>query len=186
MHYSKFFKSIPRELKGLFEQSEYVWDVLKVLRDWVDTATGGKVVMGKDVLVEEGALIEGPCWIGSGCKILHGAAVRPYTVLCDGAVIGHCTEVKRSILLEGAKAPHFNYIGDSILGANVNMGAGAKTANLRFDGKVIKVDGIDTGLRKFGVILGDSAQVGCNCILGPGCLIDPNRLCRPCSYVGAG
>ena len=64
MHYSKFFKSIPQELKGLFEQSEYVWDVLKVLREWVDTATGGKVVMGKDVLVEEGALIEVPAgWL---------------------------------------------------------------------------------------------------------------------------
>ena len=108
--------------------------------------------------MEPGAYIEGPCVIGKACQIRHSAYVRPYVVTGDRCIIGHSSEVKHSILLDGAQAPHFNYVGDSILGNGVNLGAGVICANFRLDHRevIVEIEGNrhETGLRKFGAIVG--------------------------------
>ena len=104
--------------------------------------------------------IEGPSYIAG--EVRHGAYVRSHSWICRDAVVGHATEIKHSLLLPGAKAPHFNYVGDSILGTGVNLGAGCKLSNLRNDGRHIRIHNLsmDTGLRKFGAILGEGVQIG--------------------------
>ena len=115
--------------------------------------------------------IEGPSYIAG--EVRHGAYVRSHSWICRGAVVGHASEVKHSLLLPGAKAPHFNYVGDSILGSGVNLGAGCKLSNLRNDGREIRIHnlGLDTGLRKFGAILGEDVQIGCNAVCNPGTIL---------------
>jgi bifunctional N-acetylglucosamine-1-phosphate-uridyltransferase/glucosamine-1-phosphate-acetyltransferase GlmU-like protein len=113
-------------------------------------------------------------------QIRHGAYIRQNSWICRDAVVGHCSEVKHSILLPGAKAPHFNYVGDSILGGSVNLGAGVKLSNLRNDGGEVftRLNGerIGTGLRKFGAILGEGCQLGCNSVTNPGVVLGPNSM----------
>ena len=131
------------------------------------------IAVGRNVSIEPGAFIRGPCIIGDGSIIRHGAYVRGHVVLGEGCVIGHATEVKRSIFLPGAKAAHFNYVGDSILGRGVNLGAGAICANMRFDkGEVAG------GRTKLGAAIGDGAQVGCNAVLAPGSCIKRGKWVR--------
>ena len=127
------------------------------------------------------ATIEGPAYIGSRAEIRPGAYIRPFSWICDKAVVGHCSEIKHSILLPESKAPHFNYVGDSILGMEVNLGAGCKLSNLRNDGRdIIVKDGKtgkkiqESGLRKFGAILGERTQIGCNVVTNPGVILGPN------------
>lgn len=117
------------------------------------------------------AYVQGPAWIMAGAEVHHGAYLRGGVLLAPGAKVGHASEVKRSIFLPGAKAPHFNYVGDSILGREVNIGAGVKIANLKAMGGTIQVAGIDTGLRKLGALLGDDVSVGCNAVLAPGTVV---------------
>jgi NDP-sugar pyrophosphorylase family protein len=144
---------------------------------------GQKIQLGKGVLIESGALIKGPAVIGDHTEIRQGAYVRGYCLAGKRCVIGHTTEVKHSIFLNDAKAGHFAYLGDSILGNEANLGAGTKFANLRFlPGNVqIRTDKgvLDTGLRKLGAILGDRVQTGCNSVTNPGTLIGPDSLLMP-------
>ena len=142
------------------------------------------------VHIEESAIIEpevhiiGPAYIGPNAIIRHGAYIREYSWICANALVGHASETKHSILLPGAKAPHFNYVGDSVLGPEVNLGAGVKLSNLRNDGGEVHVwiEGkrIASGLRKFGAIIGEGSQLGCNAVtnpgvvLGAGCMVMPN------------
>ena len=144
---------------------------------------GNRILLGKGVLIESGALIKEPAIIGDQSEIRQGAYLRGYCLVGKRCVVGHTTEVKHSIFLNDAKAGHFAYLGDSILGGEVNLGAGTKFANLRFlPGNVsIKTDGgtIDSGLRKFGAILGDRAQTGCNSVTNPGTLIGPDGILMP-------
>ena len=118
----------------------------------------GKVIVEASAVIEAGAHLIGPCYVGPKAEIRHGAYVRAYSWICSGAVVGHASETKHSVLLPGAKAPHFNYVGDSILGKGVNLGAGTKISNLRNDGGevhlLIDEKRIGSGLRKFGAILG--------------------------------
>ncbi len=144
-----------------------------------------RISIGKGVVIEPGAYIEGPCLVGAGSAIRHGAYLRGGVILGEGCTVGHAAEVKHSILLDGAAATHFTYVGDSILGRNVNLGAGVKCANLRLDRKEVTVrwEGQKgaTGLRKMGAIVGDGCQVGCNSVLNPGTLLKPGSLLRPLS-----
>jgi len=146
-----------------------------------------KVFVGKNVLIEPGVFIQGPCIIGDGSEIRHGAYIRGGAIIGRECVVGHASEVKGSILLNGAKVPHFNYCGDSILGNDTNMGAGSITANVRFDRKTIYafVDGgkIDTGRTKFGLLLGDTAQLGCNVVTSPGTVLDKGVLIPPYTHL---
>jgi len=139
---------------------------------------GSAFLIHNSAKVGKGVVIEGPTYIGPNVVIRPGAYIRPYSWICDGSVVGHCSEVKHSILLPNSKAPHFNYVGDSILGSGVNIGAGCKLSNLRNDGRNILIrDGEtgelleDSGLRKFGAILGEGVQLGCNVVTNPGTIM---------------
>ncbi|MCI5160515.1 MAG: glucose-1-phosphate thymidylyltransferase, partial [Candidatus Electrothrix sp. AX5] len=151
---------------------------------------GQKIQLGKGVLIESGALIKGPAVIGNYTEIRQGAYVRGYCLTGKCCVIGHTTEVKHSIFLNDAKAGHFAYLGDSILGNDANLGAGTKFANLRFlPGNVqVKTDKglLDTGLRKLGAILGDRVQTGCNSVTNPGTLIGPDSILMPNTTADSG
>ncbi len=135
-----------------------------------------QITIESDVDIAPNVCIEGPSFIEKKARLGFGAYIRPFSYISYGALVGHCTEVKHSILLKNAKAPHFNYVGDSILGANVNLGAGAVCANKRFDSKPITVvykgRKIPTLMKKLGAILGDGVQVGCSCVLNPGTILE--------------
>ena len=141
------------------------------------------------VHVQEGASIEphvhliGPCLIETNTTIRSHAYVREYTWMMSGSLLGHASESKHSLFLPGAKAPHFNYVGDSVLGSNANLGAGVKLSNLRNDGKYIGIWLNDvrreTGLRKLGAILGDDAQLGCNAVTNPGTVLGKSSMVHP-------
>jgi NDP-sugar pyrophosphorylase family protein len=144
---------------------------------------GKNIRIGRGVLIEAGALIKSPTIIGDYSEIRQGAYLRGYCLIGNRCVVGHTTEVKHSIFLNGAKAGHFAYLGDSILGNQVNLGAGTKCANLRFlSGNVtVKTPSgtVDTGLRKLGAILGDGTQTGCNAVTSPGTILGPESLLMP-------
>lgn len=144
---------------------------------------GTKIAIGRASLIEGGATIKEPAVIGNYTEIRQGAYMRGYCLIGDRCVVGHTTEVKHSIFLDDAKAGHFAYLGDSILGNNANLGAGTKFANLKFiAGNVsIVIEGKrhDTGMRKFGAILGDNAQTGCNSVTNPGTIIGKKGMLMP-------
>jgi bifunctional N-acetylglucosamine-1-phosphate-uridyltransferase/glucosamine-1-phosphate-acetyltransferase GlmU-like protein len=136
---------------------------------------GSRIAIGKGALVEGGATIKAPAIIGNHTEVRQGAYLRGYCLIGDRCVVGHTTEVKHSIFLDDAKAGHFAYLGDSIIGNDANLGAGTKCANLRFiPGNVqVNYEGelCSTGMRKFGAILGDKTQTGCNSVTSPGTVI---------------
>lgn len=149
-----------------------------------------RVILGEGTIVEPGALIKGPLIVGRDTEIRQGAYIRGDCLVGSGCVVGHTTEIKASIMLDGAKAGHFAYIGDSILGKDVNLGAGTKLANLKMiAGNVsIRIDGkrVDTGRRKLGAILGDSTETGCNSVTAPGTLLGPGSIVYPAIAVPGG
>ena len=177
---------LPDFLTPLFDV-EYGWEILAKLDAFCQSiedkregeihptaVVEGKVWLEPGARIKAHALIEGPAYIMSGAEVGHGAYVRGGVIIGPEAKIGHATEIKRSILLAHAKAPHFNYVGDSILGHNVNIGAGVKLANFITLGQNIKVGSHPTGLRKFGSVLGDNVSVGCNAVLNPGTVVGQN------------
>ncbi len=137
--------------------------------------SGGPIVIELGAVVGPFVLIQGPVFIGRDVEVRQGAFIRPYTWACEGSVIGHATEIKHSLLMPGAKAPHLNYIGDSLLASGVNLGAGSVLSNLRHDGTEVVLrlgdDPVSTGLRKFGAILGHDVQIGCNAVTNPGTIL---------------
>lgn len=166
-----------------------VWQVLERLDDFGNRVRhevegelhGTAVVSGVLHLPESAqvgpyAMIEGPVWLGAGAVIGHGAYVRGPAVLMAGARVGHASEIKRSILFPGARAPHFNYVGDSILGRDVNLGAGVKIANFKTFGDAVRMGEEDTGLRKLGAAVGDGVSIGCNAVLSPGTVVGPRTI----------
>ncbi|MFY9822982.1 MAG: glucose-1-phosphate thymidylyltransferase [Thermoanaerobaculia bacterium] len=142
---------------------------------------GDRIVIGRGTRIHPSVVIEGPVFIGRDVEIRPGAYIRAGCWIGDRCVVGANTEIKRAILLPHAKAPHLNYVGDSILGAGVNLGAGTVLSNFRHDGDTIRIPGtpanpeggprLDTGRRKLGAILGDGVLTGCNCVLHPGSLV---------------
>ena len=188
----------------LFHEIKFVWEALSQIDVYLKTQDLGIVdckipegvflvdphliSIGKGSVIEPGAYIKGPCIIGENCSIRQGAYIRGGVITGNECVIGHVTEIKNSILLNGAKAAHFAYVGDSILGNLVNLGAGTVCANLRFDKKNISVhyltQKIDTKRHKLGAILGDGAQTGCNSVTNPGTLFGKNTYCNPTANVG--
>lgn len=151
---------------------------------------GGQLNIGRGVLIEAGAFIKGPTLIGDASEIRHGAYLRGQCLVGARCVVGHASEIKHAIMLDGAKAGHFAYLGDSILGKDVNLGAGTKLANLRFGGGTVPVRSpggvIDSGLRKFGAILGDHVQTGCNSVTNPGAVLGRKTLVLPNVTVPSG
>jgi UDP-N-acetylglucosamine diphosphorylase / glucose-1-phosphate thymidylyltransferase / UDP-N-acetylgalactosamine diphosphorylase / glucosamine-1-phosphate N-acetyltransferase / galactosamine-1-phosphate N-acetyltransferase len=149
-----------------------------------------RIHLGHGTVVEPGALIKGPTIIGSFTEVRQGAYIRGKCIVGDRCVVGHTTEIKGSVMLNGAKAGHFAYIGDSILGHSSNLGAGTKLANLKIiPGSIrIRVRGevIDTGLRKFGAVLGDGVEIGCNTVTNPGTVLGKGCAVHPVASVPAG
>ena len=136
---------------------------------------GDRIVISAGARVHAGAVIEGPVFLGRDAVVLPGAYLRGGVWLGDGARVGASTEVKRAVFLPAARAPHLNYVGDSILGAGVNLGAGTILANFRHDGADISIpiEGgrLETGRRKLGAVLGDGVKTGCNAVLHPGVVV---------------
>ncbi len=188
---------------ALFERAEFPWEALLHLSAYLQKQKLGKIEVeipqgvfldnpstisiGKGTVVEPGAYIRGPCIIGANCQVRNGAYIRGDLIAGDHCVIGHATEVKHSIFLNHAAAPHFNYVGDSILGARVNLGAGVILANYRLDHSPVSVhlheQKIKTSMKKLGAIIGDETQVGCNCVLNPGTILGRGVFCFPCLHI---
>jgi bifunctional UDP-N-acetylglucosamine pyrophosphorylase/glucosamine-1-phosphate N-acetyltransferase len=143
----------------------------------------GAVIIGKGSIVKSGTYIEGPCIIGRNSRIGPHAYIRGATSVGDDCHIGHCTEIKNSIIMNGTKIPHFNYIGDSVIGSECNFGAGTKVANLRHDHASVRVCGKDTRRKKFGAVIGDGVQFGINCSINVGSKIGSNAQFAPNSYI---
>jgi NDP-sugar pyrophosphorylase family protein len=183
---------------ALFEGVQHVWEALDRLPDYLaghrqwevlgEVAPGavvqGLVCIGPGTIVEPCAMIVGPAIIGQNCVIRHSAYLRGYIVTGDECVIGHCTEMKSSVMLDRAAAPHLSYVGDSIIGNDVNLGAGTICANLRLDERNVRARDAEgrrspTGRRKLGAIIGDSSRTACNVVLNPGTLVPPHSFVRP-------
>ena len=186
--------------RDLFDGIEHVWQVLDRLPSYLDAhddwhvlgdvAPGavlkGNIFIGRGTVVEPYAFIVGPAIIGENCTIRHSAYIRGDVIVGDDCIIGHCSELKSSILLNGSNAPHFNYVGDSIIGSDVNLGAGTICANLRLDegedfinGRTPERESLPTGRQKLGAVIGDGARTACNLVLNPGTLIPRGSAVRP-------
>lgn len=148
----------------------------------------GRVYIAEGASVEPMAFIQGPAYIGPGTEVRHAAYIRGNVYAGKDCVIGHTTEVKGSVFFDEAKAGHFAYVGDSILGRHVNLGAGTKLANLKLLGdEVCYLDPVTkkkarSGLRKFGAVVGDHVQTGCNSVVSPGSLLFPKTFVMPCAH----
>jgi len=187
------------EHAAIFDGCQFAWDALRKIEGYLAAQPkpslpnryqcegrafiGEQVFIGKDTLVEDGVMIKGPAIIGECCQIRHNAYIRENVVIGDGCVVGNSSELKNSLLFNGAQVPHFNYVGDSILGHRAHLGAGVKISNFKlFPGNIlIELDGqpFDTGLRKFGALLGDGAEVGCNAVLNPGSILGRGAVVYP-------
>jgi NDP-sugar pyrophosphorylase family protein len=182
---------------AIFEGVTQAWEILPTLGAYLlarlkpgnhgtsigAPTIGGQVYIGEGTVVEPGAYIKGPAWIGPNCQIRHGAYIRENVIVGAGSVIGNSSEIKNSFLCNGCQIPHFNYVGDSILGAKVHLAAGVIVSNLKLNGDTISVRVFnvsqDTGLRKFGALIGDGAEVGCNVVINPGAIIGRRSLIYP-------
>lgn len=197
---SYFFDFSHFEHNTLFHNDPFPWLVLQKLATYLKEQPLGiikgiispaaylinpeQISIGEGSVVEPGAYIQGPCIIGKDCVVRHGAYIRGNVLTGDGCVIGHDTEVKHSIFLNLAHAAHFAYVGDSILGNEINLGAGTICANLKLDQSPITLrfqeKSIQTQMRKLGAIIGDKTQIGCNTVCNPGTLLGKEVLCNPC------
>ena len=141
------------------------------------------VFIGSGTVVEQGAVLKGPAWIGDNCHIRSGCYVRENVIVGNGVVMGNSCEFKNSILFDEVQVPHFNYVGDSIIGHHAHLGAGVILSNVKLDHAEIAVvtpDGhIPTGLRKFGAIVGDRTEIGCNAVINPGSVIGRDCMIYP-------
>ena len=186
------------EHAALFDGCAHAWEALKKIKGHLAAHlkpalhnrcdgyafVGKNVFIGEGTVVEDGAMIKGPAIIGRNCQIRHNAYLREDVLIGDGCVVGNSCELKNALLFNGCHVPHFNYVGDSILGHNVHLGAGVVLSNLKsFPGNVtIELDGrpFDTGLRKFGALLGDGCDIGCNAVLNPGSILGRGAIVYSC------
>jgi NDP-sugar pyrophosphorylase family protein len=185
------------DARAIFEGSKYPWEALAKIKNFIFEYAKNLpddferieefVWIGKGTTMEKSVLIKGPAIIGYNCEIRHSAYIRDNVIIGNDVVVGNSTEIKNSILFNKAQVPHYNYVGDSILGYKAHLGAGAITSNLKSDGTLVKVkygsDIIETGLRKFGAIVGDLSEVGCNSVLNPGTIIGKDSIVYPLSSV---
>lgn len=184
--------------KDLFEGAVYPWEVLpeigafilelgKTLSPEEYQQRGENVWIAKSAKVAPTAFINGPAIIGKEAEVRHCAFIRGNAIVGEGAVVGNSTELKNVVLFNKVQVPHYNYVGDSILGYKAHMGAGSITSNVKSDKQLVVVkDGterMETGLKKFGAMLGDEVEVGCGSVLNPGTVIGPHSNIYPLSSV---
>ena len=171
-------------LKELFEHSVYPWDMLPKIKTYITslleqgvdgyTEIAPNVLVGENVKIYPTATIEAPAIIGKGTEVRPGAFLRGSVICGENCVIGNSSELKNCVLLNNVQIPHYNYVGDSILGNYAHLGAGSICSNLKSDGKPVVIHGdedIETGIRKIGGILADNADVGCGCVINPGTIV---------------
>lgn len=179
-------------IKELFDGAEYPWEMLPKIKEYalslIEKGIEGYTMISEGVLVGENvkiyptATIEPPAVIGSGTQVRPGAFIRGSVIIGEGCVIGNSSELKNCVLLDKVQVPHYNYVGDSILGNRAHMGAGSICSNLKSDGKPVVIHAdkdYETGLRKVGGILADNADVGCGCVLNPGTVIGKGTTVYP-------
>lgn len=184
--------------RDLLEKTRFPFEALTKIKDFSKSLGEMLEARGyerykKDVWISEeakihhSAIIEGPAVIGHGTELRPGAFIRGAVIIGDGAVIGNSTEIKNAIIFDNVQIPHYNYVGDSILGYKSHMGAGAIASNFKLDHSNVKIreenEVYETGLRKLGVMLGDFSEVGCGCVLNPGTVIGRNTMVYPLTYV---
>lgn len=184
----------------LLERFEYPWEALAHIGGFIlelgptlpteefDNPAEG-VWIAKDAVVYDSAYVGSPLIVDHGAEVRHCAFLRCPAIVGKGAVVGNSTELKNAILFDGAQVPHYNYVGDSILGHRAHTGAGAITSNLKSDKSLVVVrdfmtgEAVETGVKKFGAMLGDGVEVGCNAVLNPGTVVGPNTTVYPLSRV---
>lgn len=182
----------------IFDGATYPWEILSKLKSFIVElgATldperfekrGEDIWVAKSAKVFESAYIAGPCIIDEDAEVRHCAFIRGSAIIGKGSVVGNSTEVKNALIFDNVQIPHYNYVGDSVLGYRSHMGAGSITSNVKSDKTLVKVtiDGerVDTGLKKFGAMLGDFVEVGCGSVLNPGTVIGKNSNIYPLSSV---
>ena len=170
----KLFPSKGGSLQALFSSNKLPWEILEELERFIQAPTQ----------LSEDVFVEGLVFVGKGTIIRSGACLRGPVVIGEGCVIGHHVEIVRSVIFDGAKIPHLNYVGDSVIGSGVNLGAGSICANVRLDKGEISICGVNTGRKKLGALIGDGASVGCNAVLNPGAVLLPGAVVGPCKNVG--
>ena len=193
--YSDLSKTLAKEL---LESKTYPWEVLACISEFIvklgNTLSeeeyekkGENVWIAKSAKVAPTAYINGPAIIGKDAEVRHCAFIRGNALVGEGAVVGNSTELKNVILFDKVQVPHYNYVGDSILGYKSHMGAGSITSNVKSDKKLVVVKGkeahIETGLKKFGAMLGDEVEVGCGSVLNPGTVVGSHTNIYPLSSV---
>lgn len=214
-HPQHFFDMAQTTDAALFDGLAHVWEAVPAIAPYIRArfaaglpdqradlparypgahfGANGPIFVAADVVIEPGVYVEGPAIIAAGCVLRHGAYVRADALLGSRALVGHTTEIKNAALLDGASAPHFSYIGDSVLGRSVNLGAGVKLSNFPLTAAFtptlgtpqptirFEYDGViyDTELVKLGAIIGDGCQIGCNTVTHPGCIIGRDTLVYP-------
>lgn len=185
------------EHRVIFDHLDHVWQAIPKIATYLQFRMkpaihcqmvgrpfiSNQVFIGAGTVVEEGAMIKGPAWIGENCEIRKGCYIRENVIMGNGVVAGNSCEFKNCLILDEAQVPHFNYVGDSILGYKAHLGAGVILSNVRLDKCEISVAAnpipIPTGLRKFGAIVGDRVEVGCNAVLSPGSVIGRDAVIYP-------
>ena len=184
--------------KPLLESVDYPWEALPKIKDFIIELgktldpeiyeqRGENIWVAKSATVFPSAYLGGPLIICENAEVRHCAFIRGSAIVGKGAVVGNSTELKNSILFDGVQVPHYNYIGDSFLGYKAHTGAGTITSNLKSDKSLVTVlcedDKIETGVKKFGAMLGDHVEVGCNSVLNPGSVVGRNTNVYPLSFV---
>lgn len=189
---SELFKCNNEYLKDIFEDAEYPWEILPQIKEYIkkileEGPTGYKliaegVLVGENVKIYPTATIEAPAVIGEGTEVRPGAFIRGNVITGKNCVIGNSSELKNCVLCDNVQVPHYNYVGDSVLGFKAHMGAGSICSNLKSDGKAVVIHAekdYETGMRKIGAILADGVDVGCGCVLNPGTIIGKNTSVYP-------
>lgn len=197
-HPQNFLDLSRTEHRVIFDNVEHVWQALPkiatYLRFRLKPAVHGRLIgkpfistavfIGKGTVIEQGAMIKGPAWIGENCEIRTGCYIRENVIIGNGVVAGNSCEFKNCLVSDEAQVPHFNYVGDSILGYQAHLAAGVILSNVKLDKQEVTITAPDgeifgTGLKKFGAIIGDRAEIGCNSVLSPGSLIGRDSILYP-------
>lgn len=179
--------------KAYLQCFDYPWQALSAIKDFIRERgrylgadykeISPEVWVHKSANIAPTASINAPCIIGANTEVRHCAFIRGSALIGEGCVVGNSTELKNVILFDGVQVPHYNYVGDSILGFKAHMGAGSITSNVKSDKTPVRVDGVDNGLKKAGAMLGDFVEIGCNSVLNPGTVVGRGSRVYPLSSV---
>lgn len=204
LHPSTFFDFEHTEHRELFDEVQYPWEILSLLPEFIVYALSEKnyyvnadiaraaivddnVAIGEGTVIEPGAIIHGPTIIGKNCVIRTNAYIRGNAIIGNNCVIGNSTEIKNSFLFDEVTAPHFNYIGDSVLGYHAHLGSGAVLSNIKTPPSSIVIrtleQHIETGLEKLGAIIGDHTEIGSNAVIAPGTVIGKHVIIYPLTLI---